>query len=86
MSEKADIHHESDGNNATNKLDTRGRRDARFWLVFLSLNIALFLSALELTSVPNALPTISKALHADQFVWVGSAYALAATAFPSVEA
>lgn len=53
----------------------------RFWLVFISMLISLFVSALELTAVSTALPTIANALHADQFIWVGSAYAIAASAF-----
>ncbi len=52
-----------------------------FWLVFISMLISLFVSALELTAVSTALPTIANALHADQFIWVGSAYAIAASAF-----
>ncbi|TBU31313.1 MFS general substrate transporter [Dichomitus squalens] len=52
-----------------------------FWLIFLSICVALFLSALELTAVSTALPTIAHDLHASDFVWVGSAYALSSTAF-----
>ncbi|KAF9241322.1 MFS general substrate transporter [Melanogaster broomeanus] len=53
----------------------------KFWLIFISLGICLILSALELSSVSNALPTIANTFHASQFVWVGSAYAMASTAF-----
>ncbi|KAF9236981.1 major facilitator superfamily domain-containing protein [Melanogaster broomeanus] len=35
----------------------------------------------DLSSVSTALPTIANAFHASQFVWVGSAYAMASTAF-----
>ncbi|KAF8546205.1 MFS general substrate transporter [Imleria badia] len=35
----------------------------------------------ELSSASTALPTLANALHASQFTWVGSAYALASTAF-----
>ncbi|KAF9234171.1 major facilitator superfamily domain-containing protein [Melanogaster broomeanus] len=52
-----------------------------FWLIFISLCTCLILSALELSSVATALPTIANAFHASQFVWVGSAYAMASTAF-----
>ncbi len=52
-----------------------------FWLIFLSICVALFLSALELTAVSTTLPTIAHDLHATDFVWVGSAYALSSTAF-----
>lgn len=33
------------------------------------------------TAVSTALPIITQELHGSQFVWVGSAYVLAATAF-----
>ncbi|KAF8548720.1 MFS general substrate transporter [Imleria badia] len=57
------------------------KKGAKFWLVFASMCTCLSLSALELSSVSTALPTIANALHASQFTWVGSAYALASTAF-----
>jgi MFS family permease len=56
------------------------KRDYRFWLIILSLCLSLFLSALEFTAVSTALPTIVAALHGDNFVWVGAAYALASSA------
>lgn len=43
--------------------------------------MAVFLSALELTSVGTALPTIVEDLDGANFIWVGSAYALASSAF-----
>jgi MFS family permease len=52
-----------------------------FWLIFASICISLFVSALELTTVSTALPTIAADLHLDAFVWVGTAYSLASTAF-----
>ena len=60
---------------------TPPKKDLRFWLIFASMCICLFLSALELSSIPTALPTIARELQASQFVWVGSAYALSSTAF-----
>lgn len=42
--------------------------------------MAVFLAALELTSVGTALPTIVHALNGADFVWVGSAYALSSAA------
>ena len=43
---------------------------------------SIFLSALDLTAVSTALPTITAALNGgDSFTWVGSAYSLASTAF-----
>ncbi|KAF9236868.1 MFS general substrate transporter [Melanogaster broomeanus] len=56
-------------------------KDVKFWLIFIALCTCLILSALELSSVSTALPTIANAFHASQFVWVGSAYAMASTAF-----
>jgi MFS family permease len=58
------------------------KKDSRFWIVFGVLNLCLFLSALELLAVPNALPTIASDLNSEsEYVWVGSAYALASAAF-----
>lgn len=57
------------------------KKDLKFWLIFASMCICLFLSALELSSISTALPTIAHELRASQFVWVGSAYALSSTAF-----
>ncbi|KAH9918458.1 iron permease [Fomitopsis serialis] len=55
--------------------------DARFWLVFLGIGIATMITALELSAVSVALPTITQDLHGSSFIWVGSAYTLAGTAF-----
>ncbi|KAI0694301.1 Mfs1.2 [Cerioporus squamosus] len=57
------------------------KRGFRFWMIFLSICLALFLSALELTAVSTALPVIVNDLQGDDFVWVGAAYSLASTAF-----
>jgi hypothetical protein len=52
-----------------------------FWFSFLALMFATLLSALDLTAVSTALPTIATQLHAgDEYIWVGSAYSLASTA------
>ncbi|ORY69454.1 iron permease [Leucosporidium creatinivorum] len=55
-------------------------KGSRFWLVFLSLCISCFLSALDLTAVSSALPVMAADLHSDDYSWVGSAYALTSTA------
>lgn len=47
----------------------------------MGASTALFLSALELVSVGTALPTIVRDLGGADFIWVGSAYALASAAF-----
>ncbi|KAG8703167.1 hypothetical protein FRC09_004312 [Ceratobasidium sp. 395] len=57
------------------------KKDLRFWLIFLALCVSTFLSALELTSVSTALPTIVESLNGHDFAWVGSAYTLGSTAF-----
>ncbi|KAF7313369.1 MFS domain-containing protein [Mycena chlorophos] len=59
------------------------KKSRAFYLSFLAIMVATFLSALDLTAVATALPTIARALddtHGD-FTWIGSAYALASTAF-----
>ncbi|KAL4246490.1 MFS transporter superfamily protein [Abortiporus biennis] len=50
-----------------------------FWMIVLSLCVAVFCSALEVTAVPTALPTITEGVHGQDFVWVNSAFSLAAT-------
>ncbi|KAI0720826.1 major facilitator superfamily domain-containing protein [Cerioporus squamosus] len=55
-----------------------GGRGWRFWIIFLALCLALFLTALDLASVSTALPSIIHDLNGtDSFVWVSSAYNLA---------
>ncbi|TFY71509.1 hypothetical protein EVG20_g1500 [Dentipellis fragilis] len=56
-------------------------RDWKFWLIMLSLMLSTFIFALEAVAVGNALPAIVHRFHSTQFVWVGSAYSLAACAF-----
>ncbi|THH32797.1 hypothetical protein EUX98_g1387 [Antrodiella citrinella] len=56
-------------------------KGAAFWLSYSAILVATLLSALDLTGVSTALPTITADLHgADRFVWVGSAYSLSSTA------
>ncbi|KAI5206817.1 MFS general substrate transporter [Aureobasidium subglaciale] len=61
----------------TNTMGTTRRR-----LVMLSLCLAQFLAAIDITIVATALPTIASSLQATsaQYTWVGSAYNLASTA------
>ncbi|KAI0833802.1 iron permease [Trametes gibbosa] len=50
-----------------------------FWLSFTAVVVSNFLSALDVTAVSTALPTITDDLNGgDDFVWVGAAYGLAA--------
>ncbi|KAF8520682.1 MFS general substrate transporter [Gautieria morchelliformis] len=58
----------------------RADHGLRFWVILASLCLTLFLSALELTAVSTALPTIVAELNGSDFVWVGAAYALASSA------
>ncbi|KAI0640583.1 iron permease [Trametes meyenii] len=56
-------------------------KGSAFWLSFLAILVSMFLSALDLTAVPTALPTITDELHGgDKFVWIGSAYGLSSSA------
>jgi len=56
-------------------------KGAAFWLTFTAVIVSIFLSALDLTAVGTALPTISEELKGgSDYVWVGSAYALSSTA------
>jgi MFS family permease len=75
----------ANGKEATNLGDPEAahppKRSIQFWGVFVAIAVALFTAALDLTAVSTALPTIVNDLHGSQFVWVGSAYALSATAF-----
>ncbi|CUA72529.1 hypothetical protein RSOLAG22IIIB_04926 [Rhizoctonia solani] len=70
-----------DAGDQTTMAPTSQKKDARFWLIFVALCASTFLSALELTSVSTALPTIVDALHGQEFAWIGSAYTLGSTAF-----
>ena len=57
------------------------KRGSVFWLSFTAVVVCNFLSALDITAVSTALPTITNDLNGgDEFVWVGSAYGLAAAA------
>lgn len=52
-----------------------------FWLIFISLCFSVLLSALDLTAISTALPEIINDLNGEDYIWVGSAYALTSTAF-----
>ncbi|KAI0637536.1 iron permease [Trametes polyzona] len=56
-------------------------KGSAFWLSFTAILVAMFLSALDLSAVPTALPTITEDLNGgDKFVWIGSAYGLSSAA------
>ncbi|KAF7792059.1 hypothetical protein EIP86_003087 [Pleurotus ostreatoroseus] len=69
-------------NDAPEESASQGKsKGSAFWLSFIALIMSILLSALDLTAVSTALPTITDDLHGgDDFTWVGSAYALASTA------
>ncbi|KAM5537268.1 hypothetical protein V8D89_008998 [Ganoderma adspersum] len=57
------------------------RKGSAFWLTFIAVLVCTFVSALDLTAVSVALPTITESLHGgDKFVWIGSAYGLSSAA------
>ncbi|KAH9933611.1 iron permease [Epithele typhae] len=57
------------------------KKGSAFWLCFLAIILANLLSALDLTALSTAVPKIVEELNGgDNFVWIGSAYGLAATA------
>ncbi|KAI9063905.1 iron permease [Trametes sanguinea] len=65
---------------ATTRAPDKSKGNA-FWLSFTAVVVCNFLSALDVTAVSTALPTITDELRgANDFVWVGSAYGLAAAA------
>ncbi|EED77989.1 hypothetical iron permease [Postia placenta Mad-698-R] len=58
----------------------QSRRGFAFWMVFVGNLVVDLLSALDLTAVSTALPTIVEHLHGTDFIWAGSAYTIASTA------
>ncbi|CDO75244.1 hypothetical protein BN946_scf184633.g3 [Trametes cinnabarina] len=55
-------------------------RGFTFWMIFASTLLVEMLSALDLTAVSTALPTIVERLHGSNFIWAGGAYTIASTA------
>lgn len=52
-----------------------------FWMVFVSLCLASFLAALDVTVITTALPTITDAIGGgDQYVWIANTYVITSTA------
>ena len=72
-------------NNSSNELPStvsKAGKGTAFYMSFIAVVVSTFLSALDLTAIGTALPTITEDLNgADDFVWIGSAYALSSTAF-----
>ncbi|KAJ7464563.1 iron permease [Mycena latifolia] len=65
---------------AVTDLPPTSKRGLKFWLIFIANLIVDLLSALDLTAVSTALPTIVEHLHGSDFIWVGSAYTIASMA------
>ncbi|KAH8827537.1 major facilitator superfamily domain-containing protein [Flagelloscypha sp. PMI_526] len=73
---------EAPENNDSSPPTPKREKGSAFWLSFISLLLCSFLSALDLTAIGTMLPTMSKDLGGtDNFAWIGTAYALASTAF-----
>ncbi|KAF7331692.1 MFS domain-containing protein [Mycena kentingensis (nom. inval.)] len=64
-------------------LETNFHKGRAFYMSFLAVMVATFLSALDLSAMGIALPTIAEALHdtRGEYTWVASAYSLSSTAF-----
>ncbi|EAU87380.2 MFS multidrug transporter [Coprinopsis cinerea okayama7 len=71
----------SDGRHTSHATGAAQRKGAKFWLIFASLSVTLFLSALDFTALASALPIIVHELDGSDFAWAGTAYALSSTAF-----
>ncbi|CCM00830.1 uncharacterized protein FIBRA_02872 [Fibroporia radiculosa] len=56
------------------------KRGFTFWMVFVANLMVDLLSALDLTSVTTALPTIIDHFDGSDFIWAGSGYAISSTA------
>ncbi|KAH8824449.1 major facilitator superfamily domain-containing protein [Flagelloscypha sp. PMI_526] len=62
--------------------DPKAKKTAAFWISFVSIVLCTFLSALDLTGIGTMIPTVTADLNgADNFSWIGTAFALASTAF-----
>ncbi|KAL0570472.1 hypothetical protein V5O48_011487 [Marasmius crinis-equi] len=66
---------------AYSQSDMAEKGGVRFKLILFSLFISLFVAAMELSAISTSLPTIIDSLHGTDYVWVGTAYSLASTAF-----
>ena len=56
-------------------------KGARFWLIFVGLCLAGFVSAMDSTIIFTALPTVARELNGQgEYVWSGNAYVLTSTA------
>lgn len=71
-------------NEKTDQADTDDGGEPRsfaFWMVFVSLCLASFLAALDVTVITTALPTITRDIGGeDKYVWIANCYVITSTA------
>ncbi|KAF9027548.1 hypothetical protein BDZ89DRAFT_1113403 [Hymenopellis radicata] len=64
----------------SNASEEQQHRGWRFWLIFLSLCLSIFVAAIDIGSMGTALPSIVHDLKGtDSFAWVSAAYSLSTT-------
>lgn len=82
------IPNDSDSHNATDDTISRGvpMSVARRRAIAFALCMAIFMSALDITIIATALPTIARQIDATsaQYAWIASSYTLANTAFTPI--
>ncbi|THH06333.1 hypothetical protein EW145_g4158, partial [Phellinidium pouzarii] len=80
VKQKTLIQNDIMNNNGAPPSNTR-KRDFKFWMCIVALMMSSYLIILDMAGIGTALPIIVNDLHGTEFEWVGSAYALASTAF-----
>ncbi|KAI1182829.1 MFS general substrate transporter [Nemania serpens] len=61
--------------------ETGAQHTLAFWLVFVSLCLASFLAALDVTVLTTALPTVTREIGGeDKYVWIANTYVITSTA------
>ncbi|KAM3423644.1 hypothetical protein BST61_g1064 [Cercospora zeina] len=69
-----------DATAAVPEQDNASPKDVRFWMIFLSVSLSSFLSALDTSILSPALQTIATALHSQElYVWAVNAFLVACT-------
>ncbi|KAF8211591.1 iron permease [Mycena galopus ATCC 62051] len=82
LDDAATLTHDVSPNAAVQDAPPRVGKSRAFYLTFLAIMVSTFLSAMDLSAVGTALPTIASALNDTKgdYIWVGSAYSLSSTA------
>jgi len=71
----------SEINNEPAPSESRVKHTWRFWVVFFSLCLISFISAIDATIVVTALPVITRSIGGEsKYVWIANCFPLAATA------